>query len=88
MSRSSHKVEPTTGFGGGGSMYSLPVQVSTYFRVIDGRRRNTLLQEQLFSISGCADESCLSEVGRILTKDKIVVGNLGKIVNCCLLNTG
>ncbi|MBI9106957.1 MAG: hypothetical protein JEZ04_09455 [Spirochaetales bacterium] len=49
------------------------------FRIIDRNQRETLLQELSFSMSGCSEESCQLEMGRLLSADKIVVGNLGKI---------
>jgi curli biogenesis system outer membrane secretion channel CsgG len=49
------------------------------FRIIDRNQRETLLQELSFSMSGCSEESCQLEMGRLLSADKIIVGNLGKI---------
>ena len=49
------------------------------FRIIDRNQRETLLKEMEFSMSGCSDESCQLEAGRLLSADKIIVGNLGKL---------
>lgn len=49
------------------------------FRVIDVGQRETILAEMSFSMSGCADESCALEIGRMLSAELIVVGNLSKV---------
>ena len=57
------------------------------FTVIDVSERERLLQELEFSMSDCTDESCLLEVGRMLSAEGIVVGNLGKVGNRYILST-
>jgi hypothetical protein len=57
------------------------------FTVIDVSERERLLQELEFSLSECTDESCLLEVGRMLSAEGIVVGNLGKVGNRYILST-
>lgn len=47
------------------------------FTVIDVSERERLLQELEFSMSDCTDESCLREVGRMLSAEGIAAGNLG-----------
>lgn len=49
------------------------------FTVIDVSQREMILEEMEFSMSGCTDESCMLEVGRMLAAEAIVVGNLGKV---------
>jgi hypothetical protein len=56
------------------------------FTVIDVSERERLLQELEFSMSDCTDESCLLEVGRMLSAEGIVVGNLGKVGNRYILS--
>ena len=50
-----------------------------YFTVIDVSQRETVLKEMEFSMSGCTDESCYLEVGKLLSAEGIVVGSLGKV---------
>jgi len=57
------------------------------FTVIDVSERDRLLQELQFSVSECTDESCLLEVGRMLSAEAIVVGNIGKVGNRHILST-
>jgi hypothetical protein len=54
--------------------------------VIDVTQRETLLKELEFSSSGCSDESCQLQVGRLLSAQLIVVGNIGKLGNKVVLS--
>jgi len=47
--------------------------------IIDVSERQTLLKELEFSASDCTDESCQLEIGKLLSAEAIVVGNLGKV---------
>lgn len=49
------------------------------FTVIDVSQRENILSEIEFSSSGCTDESCMLEIGRMLAAEMIVVGSLSKI---------
>ena len=49
------------------------------YTVIDVSQRQQILNELEFSLSGCADDSCMLEVGRMLSAESIVVGSLGRI---------
>jgi len=49
------------------------------YTVIDSSQRDTILKELKFSMSGCTDESCQLEIGRMLSAEMIVVGDLGQI---------
>ncbi len=49
------------------------------FTVIDVSQRENILNELEFSMSGCSDESCYLEVGKILSAEGIVVGNIGRV---------
>lgn len=57
------------------------------FRIIDRSRRETILEEIEFSNTGCTDENCQIEIGKLLAADKIIVGSLGKIGNKFIMNT-
>lgn len=49
------------------------------FRVIDVTQRDTLLKELEFSVSGCTDESCQLQIGKMLSAEQIVVGDIAKV---------
>ncbi|MBN1700056.1 MAG: hypothetical protein JW881_21275 [Spirochaetales bacterium] len=49
------------------------------FILIDIQERDSLLREMEFSISGCSDETCLLEIGKLLSAEYIVTGNIGKV---------
>ena len=49
------------------------------YTVIDVSQRETILNEMEFSMSGCSDDSCALEIGKLLSAELIVVGNLSKI---------
>lgn len=49
------------------------------FTVIDVSQRENILNEIEFSSSGCTDESCLLEIGKLLAAEMIVTGSLSKI---------
>ena len=49
------------------------------YTVIDISQRQQILTELEFSLSGCADDSCMLEVGKMLSAEAIVVGSLGRI---------
>jgi branched-chain amino acid transport system substrate-binding protein len=49
------------------------------FKVIDVTQRDTLLKELEFSMSGCTDESCQLRIGKMLSAEQIVVGDIAKV---------
>ena len=49
------------------------------YRVIDTAQRDTILEEMEFSLSGCTDESCQLEVGRLLSAEIIVTGDISLV---------
>lgn len=51
------------------------------YRVIDTAQRETILKEMEFSSSGCTDESCQLEIGRLLSAEFIVVGDIAQVGN-------
>jgi len=52
---------------------------SGMYTVIDSSQRDTILKELEFSMSGCTDESCQLEIGRLLSAEMIVIGDIGQI---------
>lgn len=56
------------------------------FRVIDRKQREKILEEQKFSYSGCVDESCQLEIGKLLSSENIVVGSIGKVATRFIFN--
>ena len=61
------------------------VKVGT-FTVIDRANRDRILAEQGFQQTGCVDESCTVEAGRLLGVGKIVVGSISKVGATYLIN--
>lgn len=57
------------------------------FTVIDLAQRETLLKEIEFSSSGCSDEACQLQIGKMLSAEFIVVGSLGKVGSKWILAT-
>ena len=66
--------------------------ISSYFvksenyRVIDAGQRDSILKELEFSLSGCTDENCQLEAGKMLSAQFIVVGSLGLFGERYVLN--
>ncbi len=56
------------------------------FNVIDISQREAILNELEFSLSGCADDSCMLEVGKMLSAEAIVVGTISHIGSSFLLS--
>ena len=49
------------------------------YRVIDTAQRDTILNELEFSLSGCSDDSCQLEIGKLLSAEFIVTGDIAKV---------
>ena len=49
------------------------------YKVIDTQQRKLVLEEMEFSASGCTDESCLLEIGKMLSAEIIVIGSISDI---------
>lgn len=52
---------------------------SKKYKVVDRANRDKILSEVGFQQSGCTDESCTVEAGRILGVGKIITGRIGKL---------
>ena len=52
---------------------------SGLFTVIDVAQRETVLKELAFSMSGCTDDSCMLEVGKMLSAELIVGGSISRM---------
>ncbi len=61
------------------SLLSSALFKTTWFTVIDVSQRETVLKELQFSMSGCSDESCMLEVGKLLSAEAIVIGSIGRV---------
>ena len=61
------------------SFISAALYDSGRFEVIDTARRDMILSELSFSLSGCGDETCQLEVGRLLSAEYIVTGDFSRI---------
>ena len=49
------------------------------YTVIDVTERESILGEIKFSLSGCTDEECQIEIGKLLAAENIVVGSIGTV---------
>ena len=52
---------------------------SGLFTVIDVAQRESVLKELEFSMSGCTDDSCMLEVGKMLSAELIVGGSMSRL---------
>jgi len=59
---------------------------SDKYIVIDRMQRETILKEIEFSLTGCTDESCQLEAGKLLQANEIIVGSLGAFGDKTLVN--
>ena len=57
------------------------------FRVIERTEMQKILQEQSFQLSGCTETACAVEIGRLLSAQKILVGNIGLLGNKYTIST-
>ena len=55
------------------------------YKVVEQTQADSILKTQAISLSGCADESCAIEIGKLLTADTIVLGGVNKIGGIYLL---
>ena len=65
---------------------STSILESGQYRVIDRMQRDSVLAEIKFSLSGCTDQSCQLEAGKLLQADNIIVGSLGQVGQLYILN--
>ncbi|MBI9105201.1 MAG: hypothetical protein JEZ04_00560 [Spirochaetales bacterium] len=56
------------------------------YTLIDRRQRVKILEELSFSNSGCTDEECQLEIGKLLSANNIIVGSIGSIGSTYILN--
>ena len=56
------------------------------YTLIDRMQRETILAEIEFSLTGCTDESCQLEAGKLLQANEIVMGSIGVFGEKTLLN--
>lgn len=65
---------------------SSQIQKSGQYRVIDRMQRQNILNELEFSNSGCTDESCQLEIGKLLQAKNMIVGSMGAVGDSQILN--
>lgn len=56
------------------------------YRLIEKAERDSLLEEIKFSLSGCADEKCQLEAGRLLSANFMFLGSIGNVGDRYILN--
>ncbi len=57
------------------------------FTVIDVGQRENILNEIQFSASGCSDDSCMLEIGMLLSAEMIVTGSMSRIGSRYVIST-
>lgn len=57
------------------------------YQVLEQTQIAAILETQAFSLSGCVDESCAVEIGKLLSADTIIIGSLNKIASRYILTT-
>jgi hypothetical protein len=65
---------------------SSKIQSAGRYRVIDRMQRQNILAELEFSLSGCTDESCQLEIGKLIQAKQIIVGSMGSVGDFQILN--
>ena len=56
------------------------------YNVVEQAQADKILQAQAMSLSGCVDESCALEIGKLLAADTVVLGSVNKIGSLYILN--
>ena len=49
------------------------------FEVIEQSQAGNILDAQEYSLSGCTDEACAVEIGKLLAAENIVLGSVSKL---------
>ena len=62
-------------------LFETALQNTDTFTLIEQTQAESILQAQKYSLSGCVDESCAIEIGRLLSADQIVLGTVGKVAD-------
>jgi hypothetical protein len=65
---------------------SSEISKNNRYILIDRRQRENILEELSFSNSGCTDEQCQLEIGKLLSANLIIVGSIGSIGSTYILN--
>jgi len=55
------------------------------FTIVERGQMNEILKEQGFQQSGCTDEACAVKVGKLLSAQKIMIGEMTKVGNSFLI---
>ncbi len=69
------------------SLFSSALFRTGKYTVIDVSQRDQILKELQFSLSGCSDESCQLEIGKMLSAEQIIVGDIGNVGNRFILTS-
>jgi len=56
-----------------------------YFTVVERDRMDAILREQGFQSTGCTDSSCAVQVGRLLSAEKILIGEVSKVAGTIIM---
>ena len=56
------------------------------FEIIEQNQIESIMEAQAYSLGGCTDESCAIEVGKLLSAEQIILGDLSAIGSKIILN--
>ena len=57
------------------------------FLIIEQNQIAEILEAQSFILSGCTDESCAIEIGKLLAAEQIILGSFSKVGSSYIINT-
>ena len=61
------------------SLFEIAMVKADVYEVLEQNRIDEILDAQAFSLSGCTDDACAVEVGKLLSAEFIIMGELSKV---------
>ena len=68
------------------SLFETALVQTDAFLVIEQNQMKEILEAQAFTLSGCTDESCAVEIGKLLAAEQIVLGSFSSLGTGYILN--
>ncbi len=68
------------------SLFETALVQTDAFLVIEQNQMKEILEAQAFTLSGCTDESCAVEIGKLLAAEQIVLGSFSSLGSGYILN--
>lgn len=66
--------------------FEASIHDTQYFNLIEQSEAETILEAQAYSLNGCTDDACAIEVGKLLSAEQIIIGNVGTVGEIYYLN--